>query len=93
MSRIFGRLRQLVALPRRGVGNAQSVLAGALVCRCPGDRQRLAPTLVPHRRAHILAQRTEKAGDQFGGRIPGFSRERRSVHPAVRANSSKNEWP
>jgi hypothetical protein len=30
------------------------------------------------------------AGDQLGGRNSGFSRERRSVHPTARANSSKN---
>src|SRR6516165_805918 len=39
--------------------------------------------------ARISSQRTE-IGDQPGGRDSGFSRERRSVHPAARANSSKN---
>ena len=38
----------------------------------------------------IFSRSSQRSGDQFGGRESGFSRERRSVHPAARANSSKN---
>jgi hypothetical protein len=44
----------------------------------------------PKARHSVFLAANGKAGDQLGRRNSGFSRERRSVHPAARANSSKN---
>jgi hypothetical protein len=50
----------------------------------------LARQLAKGAAASPASQRMEIGRDQLDGRNSGFSIERRSVHPAERANSSKN---
>jgi hypothetical protein len=74
------------AMANAQAARGRAVTSGTTIGALPQEARRLPLSRCPAR----LRRDVDKPVNQLGGRNSGFSSERRSVHPAARANSSKN---